>query len=74
MLEAITLSHLKHDNILPFLGLYSRPHRELEQTYLIFPWMDHGNIMNCMQELESTNREIPRMRWVSLVTNSKTKH
>ena len=34
---------LRHDNVLPFLGVTSMPFR------MVSPWMENGNIMNFLK-------------------------
>ncbi|KAJ8083204.1 Rho guanine nucleotide exchange factor [Marasmius tenuissimus] len=49
--EALVWRHLKHRNVLPFLGIYYS--KDDGQFCLISPWMDNGNLL---QYLKATRR------------------
>ena len=50
--EAVTWRHLRHPNILPFLGADLEQHR----LAIISEWMDHGNINEYLKERKEVNR------------------
>ncbi|KAF9259832.1 kinase-like protein [Marasmius fiardii PR-910] len=53
MVEAIVWQHLKHPNLLPFLGMYYLDKARV-QLCLVSPWMERGNLV---QYLKTTPRE-----------------
>lgn len=65
MVQAIILYRLKHDHIVRFMGLYKQQRQRMELTYIVSPWMEHGNIAHYMHNTEHERTKIPRIRWVS---------
>ncbi|KAK1227557.1 hypothetical protein PQX77_009467 [Marasmius sp. AFHP31] len=51
--EALVWRHLKHQNVLPFLGIFYS--KDDGQFCLISPWMDNGNLL---QYLKTTRRAV----------------
>ena len=56
--EAVAWKHLRHPNILPFLGVNLETHKYA----MISEWMDNGNI----NEFIEKHREANRMQLVSI--------
>ena len=60
--EALVWCHLQDQHVLPFLGI----DRSTFPDYLCFvsPWMQRGDVMDCMNKMEERNLQIPYSRWV----------
>lgn len=60
------LFHLKHDNILEFIGLTE--HRQLGLG-IIIPFMEGGNLMEYMDQLEEKDKTFHhRNKWVNVLS------
>ncbi|KAK1216990.1 hypothetical protein PQX77_020370 [Marasmius sp. AFHP31] len=53
--EANVWSHLKHPNVLQFLGIYYSTRRGEEHFYLISPWMENGNLLKYLKTTQRTD-------------------
>lgn len=60
--EALVWQQLQHKNILPFLGVDLMTFRSLH--CMVSPWMEKGNIMQCIASLREQKVNIPFNRWV----------
>ena len=61
--EALVWQHLNHKSILPFLGVDLATFSPFH--CMVSPWMENGNIMQCIQRLHEKQVNIPFNRWVS---------
>ncbi|THH26977.1 hypothetical protein EUX98_g7210 [Antrodiella citrinella] len=52
--ETLIWSTLKHEHILPFLGVDASNFKH--SLCMVLPFMDHGNIRDCIMELKNSNR------------------
>ena len=50
--EVVAWRHLRHPNILPFIGVILEPYR----LAMVSEWMDHGNINEYIKHREGINR------------------
>lgn len=68
--EAVVWRHLKHVNVLPFLGVdlqTFKPH-----LCMVSPWMQNGNVMTCRSRIPDPNdptAALQIMTWVGRITN-----
>ncbi|KAH8080681.1 kinase-like domain-containing protein [Cristinia sonorae] len=61
--EALVWRHLRHPHILPFLGIDQVTFKS--QLCMVLPWMQYGDINQCMKALQDGGDEIPYLRWVT---------
>ncbi len=64
--EALVWRQLRHEHILPFLGVDRDTFKSL--LCMVAPWLYHGDIIHCMNTLEEQGEVIPFRRWVSRAT------
>ncbi|THH32824.1 hypothetical protein EUX98_g1317 [Antrodiella citrinella] len=64
--EALVWQHLRHKHILPFLGIDLRTFAPLH--CMVSPWMENGNIMQCINTLHEKQVNVPFNRWVRQIT------
>ncbi|PSR90291.1 hypothetical protein PHLCEN_2v4931, partial [Hermanssonia centrifuga] len=58
---------LKHENLLPFLGIAIRkPGKDSDGLHLISPRMEYGNVLKVLEKKGKTNEDISRLthRWI----------
>ncbi|THH17740.1 hypothetical protein EUX98_g9067 [Antrodiella citrinella] len=61
--EALVWRHLRHPSILPFLGIDQITFKSY--LSMVLPWMQFGDINNCMNVLEDTGELMPYLGWVT---------
>ncbi|KAH8080695.1 kinase-like domain-containing protein [Cristinia sonorae] len=60
--EALVWRQLRHPHILPFLGIDRSSFRPF--LCMVSPYMENGNVIRCMEHLESNGAHIPRELWL----------
>ncbi|KAH8080722.1 kinase-like domain-containing protein [Cristinia sonorae] len=60
--EALVWQHLRHQHILPFLGVDINVFAPYH--CMVSPWMENGNIMQCISSLSEKQVNLPFNRWI----------
>ncbi|KAK7679043.1 hypothetical protein QCA50_017987 [Cerrena zonata] len=64
--ESMIWQRLKHQYILPFLGVLDQS-TFAPYLCMVSPWMEYGNINNCMKQLERNGHPVPLKDWTSQI-------